>query len=649
MPVQKVIRDRYSIKEVIGRGGMGVVYKAFDSVMRRDVAIKTLHDVTSKAVLDLFYRECDILRGIVHPNVVDILDMGDYEDDGVIKPYYVMPLLPGKTLYDLLHPTRDATEPLSVDRSVEIIAQTSRGLHAAHEHELLHRDVKPRNIFVIDEYSVKLIDFGVAHLLNSESSTGIKGTLEYMAPEQLRMKPLSRRTDIFSVATVCYEILTGRQPFRRDSEGETAAAVVNWLPPLACDVNSSVPKTLSQVISKAMAKDPWSRFASAAEFAEALQKARRNEPLSSLFDPSTTRARVEMARASFEQKDYQFASEILRELEAEGQGDSEILQLRRRVDEAVLRQTTGALFESADRYFQAQEYSLALRKVQEILELDPRHSAALALKEKLEGVQAGRKITELIEAAGGHLERAAYTEARKALQDALKIRPDDTRLRQMLSEVDSRQKEFLKARQAQERLYQASQAAWVQRDISQALLTLERLAELARQTPEPRERIVEYKNFYKFVRGEHDALLNALDQARRKAAEEDFGAALALCAQYLGKYPGHAAFSALQAEVEAKGREKRERYRAEIEKSLSETPRLEEQANVLEGAIAKYPQEPYYSERLRKVRDLQAEVAPVVEAAQSAEDAGNFDEALRQWSRLRGLYANFPGTRAAAH
>src|ERR1700736_4627251 len=154
--VLKTIRGRYEIQTVIGRGGMGMVYKAFDPVMKRDVAIKTLHDVSSQPVLDLFYRECDILRGIVHPNVTDILDMGDFEEDGVTKPFYVMPLLPGKTLYDLLHPAKNVTEPLSVDRAVEIIVQTSRGLHAAHERELLHRDVKPRNIFVIDEYSVKL-------------------------------------------------------------------------------------------------------------------------------------------------------------------------------------------------------------------------------------------------------------------------------------------------------------------------------------------------------------------------------------------------------------------------------------------------------------------------------------------------------------
>src|SRR5579864_2133822 len=292
---------------------MGVVYRAYDPVMKREVAVKTLHDISSQPVLELFYRECSILKGIVHPNVIDILDMGDFEDEGVIKPYYVMPLLPGKTLYDLLYPSKDVIEPLTVDRAVEIIVQTSRGLHAAHERELLHRDVKPRNIFVIDEYSVKLIDFGVAHLLGSNSTTGVKGTLEYMAPEQLRMKSLSPRTDIFSLATVCYEILTGQQPFRRSTQAETADAVANWHPPLACDVNPSIPKGISQVISKAMAKEPWSRFATAAEFSDALQRARRNEPLNDLFDPKEARVRLEQARYGFEQGDYQFALEILRE------------------------------------------------------------------------------------------------------------------------------------------------------------------------------------------------------------------------------------------------------------------------------------------------------------------------------------------------
>ena len=117
---------------------------------------------------------------------------------------------------------------MSVDRAVEIIVQTSRGLRAAHERELLHRDVKRRNIFVIDEYSVKLIDFGVAHLMGSNSSTGVKGTLGYMAPEQLKMKPLKPPYGhLFPGHRVPYEILTGTQPFQQGStEGETAAAVV---------------------------------------------------------------------------------------------------------------------------------------------------------------------------------------------------------------------------------------------------------------------------------------------------------------------------------------------------------------------------------------------------------------------------------------
>ena len=289
---------------------MGIVYRAFDPFMQRPVAIKTLHDVSSQQVLDLFYRECDILRSIVHPNVIDILDMGDFEEDGYTKPYYVMPLLRGKTLYDLLHPTERVSEPLSVDRAVEVIVQTSRGLHAAHERELLHRDVKPKNIFIIDDFSVKLIDFGVAHLLGNASRTGVKGTLEYMAPEQVRMKGLTRRTDIFSLATVCYETLTGRQPFYRHTGEETAAAVVNWHPPLACDVNPSVPKGISQVISKAMAKEPLSRFGTAAEFAEALQRAWKDGPRHEPFDTGATRIRVDRARDSFEKGDYEFASEI---------------------------------------------------------------------------------------------------------------------------------------------------------------------------------------------------------------------------------------------------------------------------------------------------------------------------------------------------
>ena len=619
------------------------MYKAYDPAMKRDVAIKMPHDVSSQAVLDLFYRECDILRGLVHPNVIDILDMGDFDDEGVIRPYYVMPLLPGKTLYDLIHPSRDVTEPLSIDRGVEIIVQTARGLQAAHERELLHRDVKPRNIFVIDEYSVKLIDFGVAHLLGTTSSTGIKGTLEYMAPEQLRMKLLSRRTDIFSLGIVCYETLTGRQPFRRATEGDTADAVANYYPPLACDVNSSIPKGLSQVINKAMAKDPLSRFATASEFAEALQRARRNEPLTDLFASDEARVRRDRVRLSFEQKDFLFADEVLRELEAEGQADSEVRDLRRKVDQAILRQNTTSLYDAAERYYRANEYQLALRKVQEVLELDGSHPAALVLRRKIEDLLNERKIVEALQAAKDRLDHAAFTEARRILQDARKLRPDDTRLRDLLVEVDARQKESLKQRQELERLYQSSQTAWVQRDISQALLNLERLAELTKRTPEPRDRIMEYESFHKVVRSEHDALIAALEQASKKVSEGAFGEALSLCDQYLSKYPRHAGLTALKADIEQKQRDQQVAVRAEVERRVNEEPNLIRKIEILESARWQYPLETYYTEELQRIHDVQIEAESIVENAQNAEESGDFDRALMQWERLRSIYPAHAG------
>src|SRR5260370_40394550 len=124
--------------------------------------------------LELFYKECDVLASMSHPNIVEIFDIGEFEEDGATKPYFVMPLLPGKTLDALI---RARSSRLTVERSVEILCQTCRGLQAAHERGLVHRDLKPSNLFVMDDDSVKVIDFGVAHMADAHSTIGHRGTL----------------------------------------------------------------------------------------------------------------------------------------------------------------------------------------------------------------------------------------------------------------------------------------------------------------------------------------------------------------------------------------------------------------------------------------------------------------------------------------
>src|SRR5215469_3811673 len=158
---------------------MAVIYKAYDKELKRAVALKTILDLTDVRAIKLFQEEVKALASLIHPNIVEILDVGQMDVDGGTKPYLVMPLLPGVTLDSLI---RASSSRLSVERCVDIFCQICRGLYAAHERGLIHRDLKPSNIFVMDDDSVKIIDFGIAHRLDTSQTVGRKGTLIYMSP-----------------------------------------------------------------------------------------------------------------------------------------------------------------------------------------------------------------------------------------------------------------------------------------------------------------------------------------------------------------------------------------------------------------------------------------------------------------------------------
>ena len=191
----KKLAGRYEVRQILGQGGMGLVYRAYDTVVRREVAGQDdSRHPRDPASLQLFYKECDVLASMSHPNIVEIFDIGEFEEDGKKKPYFVMPLLPGKTLD---HFVRESSHRPTVERTVEIISQTCRGLQAAHERGLVHRDLKPSNIFVMEDDSVKIIDFGVAHMADANTTRAQKGTLLYMSPEQIQLKPLTAASDIF--------------------------------------------------------------------------------------------------------------------------------------------------------------------------------------------------------------------------------------------------------------------------------------------------------------------------------------------------------------------------------------------------------------------------------------------------------------------
>ncbi|MBI2679710.1 MAG: protein kinase [Candidatus Solibacter usitatus] len=635
------IKGRYEIKAVLGQGGMGLVYRAFDAVIRRDVALKTLRDAPNRAALELFYKECDILASMSHPNIVEIFDLGEFEEDGANKPYFVMPLLPGMPLDKLI---REGSHRLTIERSAEIITQACRGLQAAHERGLVHRDLKPSNIFVMDDDSVKIIDFGVAHMVDARSTVGHKGTLLYMAPEQVEMKPPSPLSDIFSLGVVCYETMTRRQPFERTSANEIALAVLNYIPPPVSDVTPAANQAVSRVVHKAMAKQPWHRFSTAREFSDSLQKALRNEPIE-FFDAARLLPRVQRATKAFEQADYQFADEILSELEAEGHVDPAMSMLRRQIDQAKRQKTIAQLLDSARTRIEEEEFPLALQKIQEVLQLDADNSMALTLKSNIENKRSQNKIDDWFRLARQHLDQNAFSHARNALQNVLEIKPRDSRAMQLMSEVDRREQDYVKVRHEKEKLYENALEAWHDGEVSAALSKLEKLVDLDRRAPDTStpERAVSFQNFYNQVRTEHDAIKNAYAEARKALVDGNFSAALAICNEYLIKHPGHALFQALKYDVEERQRQGVSARIAEVDRAVEAEPDVEKRVNILTEARDLHPDEPHFERSLRLMRDKRDLVNSIVAKARTHEERGQFNEALGQWEILKTIYMQYPG------
>ena len=635
------LAGRYEVKQILGQGGMGLVYRAYDTVVRREVAVKTILDIPDPASLQLFYKECDVLASMSHPNIVEIFDIGEFEEEGKKKPYFVMPLLPGTTLEYFI---RKASHRLTVERTIDIISQTCRGLQAAHERNLIHRDIKPSNIFVMEDDSVKIIDFGVAHMSDAHTTRAQKGTLLYMSPEQIELKPLSPVSDIFSLSVVCYEALTGRNPFQRARADEVVEAILRQIPPLATELNSTVSQPVSRVLHKAMAKQAWHRFASARDFADTLNKAARNEAID-IFDPERTRPRLQRATKALEEGDFQFAGEILGELEAEGHMDTSIGNLRRQLDGAVRRKTLSQLLDAARARFEEEEDPLALQKLQEALQIEPDNAAALTLKSRIENRRSERQIDNWYRLARQHIENHAYGHAREALQNVLQLRPKEARALQLLAEVDRQEQEYKKLRQEKEQVHRAAMDAWHKGDVSNALAKLGVVLDLDRRAPDSmnQESGANYQSFYNEVRSEHDAMNTAYAEARRNLTEHNFARAMASCQTYLNKYPDNAIFQALRYDIEEQQRQELSSFIASIDRQADTEPDLDKRVNILREALDQHPGESHFERALRLVQDKRDLVNSIVARAHLHEEQGAYGDALNDWEVLRTIYSQYPG------
>lgn len=249
---------RYTILSELGRGAMGVVYRAYDPNIGREVALKTIRlDQQDPQMVERFRREAHTAGTLSHPNIVTIFDAG--EDNGVF--YIAMELLEGQTLHQLIE-----HGPLPVEQVIPIAEQIGDALDYAHSRRIIHRDIKPANIMVSQGH-VKVMDFGLAKVASSRlTNTGlVTGTPAYMSPEQAKGLELDGRSDIFSLGTILYEMLTGVMPFRGEHLTAVIFKIVAEEPTPPAAVNASLHSGLNRVIIKALAKDPARRYPSCGE------------------------------------------------------------------------------------------------------------------------------------------------------------------------------------------------------------------------------------------------------------------------------------------------------------------------------------------------------------------------------------------------
>ncbi len=279
MPEEKKMIGRYEIRGTLGKGAMGAVYKGWDTRLELDVAIKVLlqtnDDTNRTEEITRFLREVKISRNLKHPNIVAVYDVGDDPDTGM--PYIVMEFIKGKPLDNLMKERK-----FTIREIVTFIGQVADGLDCAAQAGVVHRDIKPANMMVDPDTLIpKLVDFGVARIegTNATQSGTVLGTPHYMSPEQCRGEVVDGRSDIFSLGAVLYEMLTGIKAFQGDTIVNVMMGILDPNTPVPpSDLRPEIPYALSEVVMKALAKDPADRFQRGKEMVEALQAAMAGAP-----------------------------------------------------------------------------------------------------------------------------------------------------------------------------------------------------------------------------------------------------------------------------------------------------------------------------------------------------------------------------------
>jgi serine/threonine-protein kinase len=409
---------KYEVLDVIGRGGMGMVYKAVDPTIGRLVAIKMVTTGVSDdpGLLKRFYREAQSTGKLQHPNIVTLHDLGDR--DGI--PYLVMEYLEGESLEKVIKDRRS----FSVPEKLHIIIQVCAGLAYAHEREIVHRDMKPGNIVVLNDGAVKIVDFGIARFGNERfTRTGqVVGSLYYMSPEQINDADLDARSDIYSTGVVLFEFLTYALPFRGKDATSTLAKILHEPPPSLSNYLKLYPGDLDHVLHRAMAKDRNERYVSMEDFELDLQRVQENLSRDLIADYVRNAERCIMTR------DWNKAKEHLRQvakLDRQHRRANELLrEVQTQIQKEQLGEQVRQLRAHAEEAVGLRLWDEALAYLDQAIKLDTENFELIELRDSI--IRSSALLADALRRAESAHQAGDLEAAKRAVEEALGVDPSHT-------------------------------------------------------------------------------------------------------------------------------------------------------------------------------------------------------------------------------
>ncbi len=570
--IQKI--GKYDVTEKLGEGGMGVVYKGVDPGIGRPVAIKMMTGgfADNPDLLKRFQREAQSAGTLQHPNIVIIYELGTH--DG--SPYMAMEFISGESLETMV----SSRKRMSLVDKFAIMIQMLNGLNYAHEHGIVHRDIKPGNIMVLKDGTVKIVDFGIARISdNSMTKTGqIVGTINYMSPEQFNGHVVDGRSDIFSAGVLFYEFLTGELPFDAPETPSVILKILNEQPPPLSKFIQNYPPEVEEVVAKALAKDREERYATAEDFA---------------FDLG-------------------------------------------RIQEALKKEMVVEYVEQAKTAYEKQEFNKAKDLLLQVLKADTKHESAKELMKQVQAQlsvqQRGEQVRQLRASAEEALANKALDDALSYCEQALKLDKDSRELNQLKTLVtqakgrkDQIEKTLLKAQHMREDgdLDAAIRAA----DDALAIDSKDTNAKAVRE-----QLLAEVKKAS--AQKEMTALL---DQARKEISDRRFTTAMQLIRKSEALGPAVTQTGSLRTMVTA-ARESEVR-RAQVDKVANDLAVSwhRDPTNVAQQktdeALKKYPGEPLLTEMAQQGKDSRqeaglGEVAKVKRRAEHFLESDYFEPAV---------------------